>query len=260
MVTVGEPKLNSTDDAPTLFCTLAGVIPDRLLEDIEMVVGEGTDTGTEMLHVASVDNATPDTVMVLSPGVAVTEPPHALVTVPDMVIGDGNVKVNPTPEAEVSVCVFDNNNDNDVELFAMVSANDASTVTAWKFVTVYREYVTSPGVDPRVNCAHNSVSWLIAVTVVPMSAPFLTLLRNVVLLYAPEYRPVNVPPTASRNPRIFLDVGSTEIIVSTGSVTRVPTPLSDPPGLVSPPLYSLTVLELPSGMVTVKFSKKKRLG
>jgi hypothetical protein len=68
--------------------------------------------------------------MVFVPLVAVIVPPHALVTLPEIVIGDGSVKVNPTPDAVVSVCVFETNNDSVSELFAMVDANDASTETA----------------------------------------------------------------------------------------------------------------------------------
>jgi hypothetical protein len=129
-VTVGEPKLKSTVDEPTLFCTDAGVMPDTSLDEIVIAVGDGTDTGTAILHVASVASDTPETVIVLLPGVAVTVPPQAFVTLPDTVIGEGKVNVNPTPEAAVSVCVLDNNSDSVVELLAIVSANDASMVTA----------------------------------------------------------------------------------------------------------------------------------
>jgi len=69
-----------------------------------------------------------------------------------------------------------------------------------------------------------------------MSAPVRTAVRNVDVLYAPENIPVNVPLTSSRKPRIFLELGSTDKIVLTGVVTRLPTPESDPPGMVSPPL------------------------
>jgi hypothetical protein len=142
-------------------------------------VGDGTETGMEMLHDASVPSETPETVMVFVPLVAVTVPPHALVTLPETVIGDGRVNVNPTPDAVVSVCVFETNNDKVSELFAMVEANDASTATAWKFVSVYSERTCSPGVEPNVNCAHSSVSWISELTVVPISLPPATFPRNV---------------------------------------------------------------------------------
>ena len=122
--------MNSIDCVPTLFCAYAGVVPVKLLLEILTDVGAGTVTGTEMLQVARVPSDTPDTVMVFVPLVAVIVPPHVLVTLPEIVIGDGSVKVNPTPDAVVSVCVFETNNDSVSELFAMVDANDASTETA----------------------------------------------------------------------------------------------------------------------------------
>ena len=73
---------------------------DKSALEMLIVVGDGTDTGTEMLHVASVASDTPDTVITLVPLTAVTVPPQAFVTLPEMVMGDGNVNVNPTPDAD----------------------------------------------------------------------------------------------------------------------------------------------------------------
>ena len=125
--------------------------PVKSLLEIPTDVGDGTVTGTDMAQLARIASDTPDTVMVFAPLTAVTLPPQALIALPEIVIGDGNVKTKPTAEAVVSVCVFETNKSNVDELFATAEANDASTMTAWKFVSVYKDLIYSPGVDPMVN-------------------------------------------------------------------------------------------------------------
>lgn len=110
--------------------------PVKSLLEILTDVGDGTVTGTEILQVPNIPSDTPDTVIVFVPLVAVTVPLQPLTTLPEIVIGEGNVKVKPTADAVVSVCVFDTNNESVSELFATVEANDASTITAWKLVKV----------------------------------------------------------------------------------------------------------------------------
>ena len=125
--------------------------PVKSLLEIPTDVGDGTVTGTDMAQLARIASDTPDTVMVFAPLTAVTLPPQALIALPEIVIGDGNVKTKPTADAVVSVCVFETNKSNVDELLATDEANDASTTTAWKFVSVYKDLIYSPGVDPMVN-------------------------------------------------------------------------------------------------------------
>ena len=125
--------------------------PVKSLLEIPTDVGDGTVTGTDMAQLARIASDTPDTVMVFAPLTAVTLPPQALIALPEIVIGDGNVKTKPTADAVVSVCVFETNKSNVDELLATDEANDASTMTAWKFVSVYKDLIYSPGVDPMVN-------------------------------------------------------------------------------------------------------------
>jgi hypothetical protein len=127
------------------------VSPVKSLLEIPTDVGDGTVTGTDMAQLARIASDTPDTVMVFAPLTAVTLPPQALIALPEIVIGDGNVKTKPTADAVVSVCVFETNKSNVDELLATDEANDASTMTAWKFVSVYKDLIYSPGVDPMVN-------------------------------------------------------------------------------------------------------------
>ena len=93
LVTVGDPKLNSIDDDPTLLTSVPGVKPVALLLAILTVVGDGTLTGTAMLHDVSALLETPETTILVAPTAALTLPPHPLVILPDTVIGAGRVNV-----------------------------------------------------------------------------------------------------------------------------------------------------------------------
>ena len=93
LVRVGEPKLNSIVDAPILLIILLGTNDAILADEILTVPGDGNRTGIVRLQLVNAAALTPDTVMVDDPVTAVILPPHPLVTLAAMTIGDGSVNV-----------------------------------------------------------------------------------------------------------------------------------------------------------------------
>ncbi len=93
LVRVGEPKLNSIDDAPILLIILLGTNDAILVAEILTVPGDGNRTGIVRLQLVNAATFTPDTVMVEAPVTAVILPPHPLVTLAAMTMGDGSVNV-----------------------------------------------------------------------------------------------------------------------------------------------------------------------
>ena len=94
LVRVGEPKLNTIDDAPILLIILIGTNDDMLAAEILTVPGDGNRTGIVRLQLVKAATLTPDTVIVDPPVAAVTIPLHPLVTsFVGRTMGDGSVNV-----------------------------------------------------------------------------------------------------------------------------------------------------------------------